>query len=565
MITLVPDIKTDNPMFKKTKSESQLGIFSDPNLFLSGKAETFYEKQDAWHNLFRNQVTRRIDESICKALFTEQTGAPNSSVRVLIAMMILKEGKGWSDAELFEQGRYNLLIRSALGLMNMDDVIPTESTYYLFRKRMVEYEKAKHINLLEKTFTSVTTGQATDFEVSGKSIRMDSKLLGSNIAWLSRYELIHETLRLFCQDIRETIFTYPLLDSEKKVIENLLKEKGNKVVYRSTSDEVKTKMQELGSLAYKIIQLFHFSCSKHYTTLHRVFSEQFIVDESKTIISRSKEEISSHSVQSPHDTDCHYRNKDGNQVKGYSINVTESCDSEKLNLITGVDVRVVSAADNEFLQNGVNEAKEIVTDTIENIHTDGAYHSTSNQEFCKKENVDLLINAIQGPKGRFDLFLGEDKELKVVDTLTNEIVPATKLKNQDKWSIKTNGLSRYFITKQITACLLRRKIAAIPQKILNIRNNVEATIFQVGFHYPHDKSRYRGLIKHKMWANIRCLWVNFVRIVNYVTLQHTTNYFWPNSQSIKVLKMNISITIMKFKIFFFNPIRCYQKINFLIF
>ena len=89
MITLVPDIKTDNPMFKKTKSESQLGIFSDPNLFLSGKAETFYEKQDAWHNLFRNQVTRRIDESICKDLFTEQTGAPNSSICVLIAMMIL--------------------------------------------------------------------------------------------------------------------------------------------------------------------------------------------------------------------------------------------------------------------------------------------------------------------------------------------------------------------------------------------------------------------------------------------------------------------------------------------
>ena len=394
---------------------------------------------------------------------------------------------------------------------------------------------------------------------------MDSKLLGSNIAWLSRYELIHETLRLFCGDIRETIFTYPLLDSEKRVVENLLKEKGNKAVYRSTSDEVKTKMQELGSLAYKLIQLFNFPCSKHYTTLNSVFLEQFIVDESKTIISRNKEEISSHSVQSPHDTDCHYRNKDGNQVKGYSINVTESCDSEKLNLITGVDVRVVSAADNEFLQNGVNEAKEIVTDTIENIHTDGAYHSTDNQEFCKKENVDLLINAIQGPKGRFDLVLGEDKQLKVIDTFTNEIVPATKFKNQDKWSIKTNGVYRYFITKHITTCSLRRKIAAIPQEILNIRNNVEATIFQVGFHYPHDKSRYRGLIKHKMWANIRCLWVNFVRIVNHVTVQHTTTHFWSNSWSIKSLKTNILIITMNFKIFFCNPIRCDQKNIFLNF
>ena len=45
-------------------------------------------------------------------------------------------------------------------------------------------------------------------------------------------------------------------------------------------------------------------------------------DDGKTIISRNKEEISADSIQSPHDTDCHYRNKDGNQIKGYSMNVS---------------------------------------------------------------------------------------------------------------------------------------------------------------------------------------------------------------------------------------------------
>lgn len=552
-------------MFKKTKSDPQFGIFSNPNSFLSGKAEMFYEKEDAWHNVFRKQVTSRIDESICKPLFKEQIGAPNSSIRVLIAMMILKEGKGCSDAELFEQCRYNMLVRSALGLINMDDVLPTESTYYLFRQRIVNYEKKSELNLFEKTFASVTAGQAADFEVSGKSIRMDSKLLGSNIAWLSRYELIHETLRLFCQDIKETIFTHPLTDLDKKAVENLLKEKGNKVVYRSTSDEVKIKMQELGVLAYKLIGLFTPSCSTHYATLSKVFSDQFMLDESKTVISRSKENISADSVQSPHDTDCHYRNKDGNQVKGYSINVTESCDEGKLNLITGVDVRVVSASDNDFLQNGVKGAQEIVTDTIENVHTDGAYHSINNQEFCKNENLDLLLNAIQGAKGRFDLSLGKDNELKVVDTLTNEIIPASKLKGQEKWSIKTNGHHRYFTAKEITASALRRKIAAIPQEILNIRNNVEATIFQLGFHYPNSKTRYRGLIKHKMWANIRCLWVNFVRIVNYVTKPYPTSYFFHNYSSIKAIKIHLAINTLNLKIFLFKPIKCYQKINFLNF
>ncbi|ULB33997.1 hypothetical protein [Proteiniphilum propionicum] len=35
------------------------------------------------------------------------------------------------------------------------------------------------------------------FKISGKSVRMDSKLIGSNIAWYSRFEIIHNTFRGF--------------------------------------------------------------------------------------------------------------------------------------------------------------------------------------------------------------------------------------------------------------------------------------------------------------------------------------------------------------------------------
>jgi hypothetical protein len=537
-------------MFKKTTSEIQLDAFSSPNSFLSGRSETLYDKQDAWHNLFRAQVTSRIVESICKPLFTEQTGSPNSSIRVMIAMMVIKEAYGWSDAQLFEQCRFNLLVRSALGLMNLNDAVPVESTYYLFRKKIVEHEKAGNENLFEKTFASVTKGQATDFEVNGKSIRMDSKLLGSNIAWLSRYELVHETLRLFCQDVAGSLGSHPSLDSKKGLIENILKETGNKVIYRSTNSEVKTKLQELGLLAHELILLFDPISSIHYSTLKRIFSEQFkIGDDDKTIISRDKEEISAGSVQSPHDTDCHYRNKDGNQVKGYSINVSESCDENSLNLISGADVRVVSASDNDYLQDGIKGANEVFTETVENVHTDGAYHSVVNQEFCENENIELLLNAIQGAKARFDLVQNEDGTLTVTDTQTGEIIPSTKLKDKEKWRIELNGNYRYFTTKEITASALKRKIAATPQEVLNIRNNVEATIFQLGFHYPNDKSRYRGLIKHKMWANIRCLWVNFVRIKNYMTkLNEETRLFskFPAIGNFIAQIENKLLSIMKF-------------------
>src|SRR5699024_6869870 len=125
----------------KTAKEQQLGLFTVTDNFLSGKAKTYYKKPEAWHNLFCQQVTMRIDEAPYKCLYAKTMGAPNSSVRVLIAMMILKEAYGWSDVQLFENCRYKLLVRSALGLANMDDELPTESTYYLLRKRVVEHEK----------------------------------------------------------------------------------------------------------------------------------------------------------------------------------------------------------------------------------------------------------------------------------------------------------------------------------------------------------------------------------------------------------------------------------------
>lgn len=85
-----------------------------------------------------------------------------------------------------------------------------------------------------------------------------------------------------------------------------------------------------------------------------------------------------------------------------------------------------------------------------------------------------------------------------------------------KWRIPTEKGYRYFTQKDIDTYTIRKQMAETPIEILQFRNNVEASIFQLGYHYPNAKSRYRGEIKHQMWANIRCLWVNFVRILNYI-------------------------------------------------
>jgi hypothetical protein len=503
-------------MFRKTPESVQKKFFTSPEFLFSEKSIKLYEDKSAWHNQFRQQVTMRINEDLFRPLYCENNGTPNAPINILIAMMVLKEAEGLSDQKLFENCRFNMLTRSALGLLNVDDSVPTESTYYLFRKRVNDYAKAGNENLFEVVFADITRSQCIDFEVSGKRIRMDSKLLGSNIAWLSRYEIIHETLRLFYHHVKH-LGRFDKVTEEK--LDNLLSFEGNKVVYTCTSEEVKTRLQELGELIFKILPMFSSSVDKRYLTLQRVFNEQFKVDENKLVVSRNKEEISTQSVQSPHDTDCTYRNKDGDKVKGYSINVTESCDDKGLNLIGNVDVRTVSTPDVDFLQDDIKKVQEVFNDKTEAAHADGAYHSPDNQMFCKESTIDLYLHAIQGAKGRYQFNLLENGEISVLDTNTNEIKAARKFtdkKNINKWRIENEKGYRYFTQKEIDTYLIRKQIEETPIEILQKRNNVEATIFQLGYHYPNAKSRYRGLIKHQMWANIRCLWVNFVRILKHL-------------------------------------------------
>jgi len=90
--------------------------------------------------------------------------------------MIIKEAFVWSDLQLFEHCRFDLLIRSSLGLYNLSDEILTEATYSLFRKWVNQYNREYKEDLFQETFETITYEQIKEFKVDGKSIRIDSKL-----------------------------------------------------------------------------------------------------------------------------------------------------------------------------------------------------------------------------------------------------------------------------------------------------------------------------------------------------------------------------------------------------
>jgi hypothetical protein len=512
-------------MFRKSASHTQGNFFSSVPSILEGKSLNHYNDTGGWHNLFRKQIVSRIDESIFSVLFSQKMGAPNSPVVQLVGMMVLKEANGWSDSQLFENCRFNLLVRSALGLFNLDDEVPADSTYYLFRKRIHQHMREKDEDLLQKTFEKVTCGQVKDFEVSGKSIRMDSKLFSSNIAWYSRYEIIHQTFELFCKTLSESDFLL-FSEEEKQQLKPLLEEEPQKTIYRSTRDDIQTRMQAIGILIHKTIELFKGTNSEAYQLLQRVFSEQYKVEgDDKKIELRPKEEIKSDSVQSPHDPDSAYRQKSDQKIKGYSMNVTETISDGPLDLITNVKVDKANVPDTSFVQSAISSTQTVTDITVETVYADGAYQSPCNDAFC--QNIDMVFTGIQGADSRYDLEVTPGG-LLVTDTKTGEHLQATlakKLKNstEDRWYIRNGKDKVYFNQQAIRTSNMRRMMKQRPIEESQKRNNVEATIFHVAYPLRSGKSKYRGLIKNQAWAICRCFWVNLVRIIHFLeqTCQRT--------------------------------------------
>ena len=269
-------------MYRRSASRSQPDLFSNfESHFTPGKQARLNDAK-SWHNLFYEHVTSEIDEDVFSVLFDADIGRPNAPIRQLFAMMIMKEGFGWSDAQLFDECRFDVLAMRALGLMNLSDEAPVESTFYLFKQALYAYQLKTGRDLVGETFASLTRKQATAFGVLGQQIRMDSKLIGSNIALCCRLQLVVRCLQRFWgsldEDRKRRIST-----KNRQVLDGMLKVQPHQVVYRLTRAEKSERLQEFGVLLSRLQASYTEQDSEHYGVMVRVFGDQY------TVVSSSKD------------------------------------------------------------------------------------------------------------------------------------------------------------------------------------------------------------------------------------------------------------------------------------
>jgi len=488
-------------MFTKTKDE-QLDIFREVSVFISPIAKKKLEDKSSWNQVVYNNFVSKVDESIYSVLYTSRTGRPNSSIRVLLAMMLLKEMNGWSDEQLFDECMFNLRVRAALGIRDVNKSAPVASTYYDFRCKL-----ARHLQNTE-TFNQVCASQLEDLEISGTKIRMDSKLIQSNIARQNRLQLIVETLRVSIKKITLTNLESHLKSEQYEILTSLNKKSTSNITYPLSKCEKEKMLQDCGEIISVMIGL---GLVKKGSILYRVFEEQYEKKESKDaddnepkIGLKSPSKIGSGTIQSVHDADAAYRKKGNAEnvktVKGYHSNITETCDeADKPNIITNVITTPANINENEYLEEATKASQQNLgaDKKIEQVITDGGYDALDNREAMQQQDApSWKMPNLKGPQRVYKMAYDDQDNLEVKDSKTDEVLELRWAKRANKYKVKNkDGSTRYFTKAQVKQYIQALEILAnTNDNDYNLRANVESTIHEV-FHRlgRRHKIRYRGM------------------------------------------------------------------------
>lgn len=529
-------------MFKKTPLV-QVDMFRNISGQVSDRKSKLLSDPCGWHNIFYKEVIRRIDETQFSVLFCEDNGRPNASLKVLLGMMILKEGNGWSDEQLFDQSRFNLKVMTALGLTHLDDDVPVESTYYEFRRRLTEYNEQHDCDLIKKCFKDITGEQIVYHKVSGEKIRMDSKLIQSNIAKSTRLELILEAVRKHIANVKVSELYGILSKQDAELLEELQQKKTTNITYPLDNSQQQELLKRLGLIIKHLLARFP-GTSADTCILQRIFKEHYQQEAvKKEDLENEKNdeppdapplkpasEIPSSSIQSVHDPEAAYRSKgqgsSKQQVSGYHANITETCEeSNDINLITDVEVAAANVSENDFLLTGIEESEQVLQhqqtnneeQKIKHVTTDGGYDSQANREAMSPDDMPHWnMHNHKGMALRYRLSRDEQGNLQAWCKKTEQQCDVTYSGKAGKYVITHKDKTKRYLTQEDVDAYLRiqEHLSTLRPEDINLRANVESTIHQV-FHrlLKRHKIKYRGLYKCQMYAISRAFWANFRRIL----------------------------------------------------
>lgn len=526
-------------MFRENEQHRQKSFFSAEDWLPQKLRDRLLS---SWAEAFYRLVLCRIDEAIFAPLYSERASRPNVPVNVLVGLEILKSGFGWSDEVLYQQVCYNLQVRHALGLHDLSAEVFTLRTLYNFRRRVREYADETSINLMEKAFEQVTDEHLEMVAVATGWQRMDSTQILSNLAEMSRLELLVAVLQAAHKQLPEAAQA-----SWGERWSVYLEGRPHQVCYKIPNAEVEDHLIAIGQelSAVEALLAEQSPDSDVLALVKRVLEEQYERDTDGTVRLRPGEEISADSLQSPHDGDATYRIKGGKRFRGgYVINVSETANPENsIQLITDVQVEPNQTDDATLMEQSLDDQAEREIG-VDRVTTDGGYTGPQGEAACEKHKVELRATRMRGGRSAADKWGWEEYTWELDDEgrpirvtcpqgCTAGLVPGQAegcfiarfaleccadcpffndlCRVQDR---KRVGPTLYVRARTIKVAQQRR---SLHPEDTSIRVLAESTVRSLKRAFPNNKLPVRGLIRSRMMIYPAALMVNLRRLHGYFT------------------------------------------------
>ncbi len=514
-------------MFKKNVKHLQSDLFG----LLDSLPETSQKpaKGSAEYQFYK-LIFCHIDEEVFSVLYSDVKSRPNSPINAMVSALILQNRKAWTYEQLFDSIRFHILVRLALGLDNLHEIPFSPATLFNFQNRLNDHFVKTGINLMEHVFDRLTQKQLKALKLKTNIQRTDSFLAASNIRNYSRLQLLIEML----------IRLYRILSEEdkqkfQKQFKPYVEKTSGQYIYTLKGSDLPHELEKIGTLYYWIFQNVNPLYRKHdiFQTFKRVYDEHFTVIDQKVEV-KNTEKLKSDSIQSPDDLDATYRPKNGKKSKGQSINVTETAHPDNpINLINDIAVNPNNQDDSKVLNERIGKIAS-QTPEINEMHCDGAFGSSDNDDKFQKLGIKMIQTAIKGSKPEVDLAIKQVSEIEYIVSCPRQALKsqATRKRHKVVFDLSICGQCQlhekcptvtqkkcrvyYFTQEDYLRKKRLRAIESIPPERRALRNNVEATVNEFVCKLRKGKLKVRGAFKTAIFAYTMGISVNFGRIYRFI-------------------------------------------------
>ena len=542
-------------MFRQRNTQETL---FGTNYFLpTAKAQRL---QDSWAAVFRTCALPLIDEELFAPLYCPDNGRPNRPVETVFGVLVLKEMFDLTDMQALEQLEFNLLWHHALHL-TPEEAHLCQKTLHNFRAGLMAHD------LVRLAFAETTDRILAVLGTNVSRQRLDSTHVISNMAVLTRLGLFCETNRVFLSRLQAE---HPRLYGRvpKGLRGRYVKEDGTATGYQDArSTAGRRRLSVCARDVYRLCELFRGTAAaglEEYALLERLLQDQCEVVEKKQrpeqddddagegrvpVVLKAAKEVSSASLQSPHDADATYN---GHKGKGYEVQIAETCHEDNdVQIITYVAVTDACASDAQATVPTL-DALEVRQLQPGELAADTTYGSGDNAVEAERRGTEL-ISPVGGSPVAVEEEASADRDLRVadfhVDARPEEpaVCPAGHFSTAQVASpTHANHLEVTFDRSTCEGCVLFHRCPArlnraedgyvltVDLKAANlerrrraeasgefaeryaIRAGIEATNSEEKRAHGLDDLRVRGRLRVELAVNLKTLACNFKRMVRAI-------------------------------------------------